>query len=200
MNTLKESIKSPSSVPVAPNAVANPPQGGGAADRLLGAHQEAKRGRGRPPGSKNAAAPQAPAVAMAALPQLFNEENSKHVLQSVFAVPAIVTGSDVWFLDEREQKALAPAASNVLNDWSPADRKWSSLLVFSLSLSGIVLLKAKEYNAQIRARNILKAAEQKAKQDEVNKARPQENNNADTRRAEKGFLAGPTPEPPTLPN
>jgi hypothetical protein len=82
---------------------------------------------------------------------LFNEKNSKRLLEASFGIPTVLTQCKLWALTEEEALELSKPAADVLNEFVAVDPRWVSLSILTVSLGSIVARKAVLYTAWKRA-------------------------------------------------
>jgi len=142
------------------SAAAPSPDAGGAApnhgvvpsgpDDVLRRHETRSRGPRGPykktrdrqaagstgPAAAGSGAPAAPAAAATA--PLFNEANTKRLVEMPFKLAAYRTGDPNLILSEKEAVELAIPGAVVLNEWCTISPKYVSLVLFSLACAGLV--------------------------------------------------------------
>lgn len=104
-------------------------------------------------------APAAPSAPREPATPLFNETNSKRLLEASFGIPTVLTQCKIWALTDEEAIELSKPAADVLNEFVSVDPRWVSLSVLTVSLGSIVARKAVLYNAWKRAMAMQNARE-----------------------------------------
>lgn len=86
--------------------------------------------------------------------ELFNKENTARIVRMPFAVAAIRTTCADLALDDKQEAELATTGAVVLNEWVAVDPRYVALVLFAISISGVVFEKVLVYSMWLKLKEL----------------------------------------------